>query len=162
MHKYPPLPMPPSAEVGEPLHRYGIRLLMFVVDVNITATMSEEELTLASYVVPIAVSNRGKDGTDLKVVENIRKAADLISLTLRGRLKLAEEEARATGPTVDTSREGGLPSLLRPPVHINPLPPSVTKTPNWGEIQKEFDKHIHRFTREGEIPVEKPGDNIRF
>jgi hypothetical protein len=178
--EYPPLPFPPNATIGEALHHYGIRLLMFVVDTNITATMSDIELELAHYVVPFAFAQRGKDGTDLIVVERVRAAAHLIMLTLIGRRKAEEAEAREATQPIDGGVEGGaaVPNAYAP--LRNPQPP-VEKV-DWDEVRKLFQKDKSfqdyigkvkdlypergdewmRRLRQDEIPMDKPGDKIRF
>lgn len=151
---YPPIPLPPTAAEGEPVQRFGLRLLMFVVTERVTATLSDEQLTLASYVVPVAMWGRGKDGTDLTVVENVRTAAALIAEALRTRSKLAEVDARqaAGRPTPDTSGVDGSLAPLLPSPDRNPLPPF-----EYAEVPQRGKSALRK-----DWLIETAGDKIKF
>jgi len=178
---YPPLPYPPNADLGEGLHHYGIRLLMFVVETDITATMSDIELELAHYVVPFAISNRGKDGTDVLVVERIRVASALIVVTLSTRRLFEAEDAK----------------VQKEVAPVNIYAPQLSQPVNWDEVRKLFykdrsyrdyqdqiakqypnvvkakeelnswqkrlrEERYRDSYNEGEWPDDKPGDKIKF
>lgn len=166
---YPALPTPPHAELGEAAQRYGVRLLMFVVETQVTATMSEAELELAAYVVPVAMWGKGKDGTDLLVVEAIRAAASLVTAALARSRKLTAEEETAREAKADQSVEGGQKSPLLPSPSHNPPPANARQVDDWEEYQRraedspQWKKYIEGRTKgEWEIPMAKPGDKIRF
>lgn len=130
MTSYSRLPEPPTAYVGESLANYGTRLLMFVVCHQVTATMSDRELELAEHFAPMALWGRGRDGTDLLVVERIRDARTLIAAAVKGRLKLAESSqppaAGAGSPSVQPP-EGPMAKLRHSPDN-NPQPPVTHAT----------------------------------
>lgn len=166
---YPTLPTPPHAELGEGTQHYGVRLLMFVVETQVTATMSESELELAAYVVPVAMWGKGKDGTDLLVVEAIRAAAALVSAALLRLRKLTAEEETAREAKAAQAVEGGQKSPLLPSPKGQPPPAHARQADDWEEYQRraeadpQWKKYIEGRTKgEWEIPMSKPGDKIRF
>lgn len=109
-NKYPPLPFPPTIEENETRQHFGLRLLRFVIEFKVTATMNDGELELAAYVVPLAMDGHGHKGTDLMVVEQVREASLLVTETLAIRQKaMAKSMKLVEQMSVPDQRGGAMP-----------------------------------------------------
>lgn len=117
MINYPPLPFPPYRRPGdESRHAYGVRLLIWLLDSNVTATLSDDQLDLAHHTVAYALTARNviktgetSEDTPAAVYDRLECLRRLLSQIIKARV--------AEMPTASTAQE---------PAWTSPAPPGRT------------------------------------
>lgn len=86
---YPALPQPPRPQPGDTAQGYGLRVLSFVLETGVTATVPTRALELADHVYPIAIGAKDILST---AVDALSETRTRILACLEHRRVLAEEE----------------------------------------------------------------------
>ena len=120
---YPRIPEPP-----EP--RHGAALLMYLIEHEITATLTDEDLEQADHAAVYAVAGHYDD---IRVYARISAARHLIAGCLTARAKARQELAQLPQATPPDKPNVGPMATLTDALKTNPPAPAYAERPSYAE-----------------------------
>jgi len=115
------LPTIDPAQPEETLQGYGCRVLAFVLNTRVTATLSDRDLELADYVYPLAISG---PGVSVLAVDRLSAVRHLILAAIATR-RAIDKPPVLTATPVPPIVAGG---------HLVPLLPVLRRNPPAGTV----------------------------
>lgn len=127
---YPLIPLPPASNVGEPVAHYGIRLLTWLMsmDVLTLASMDMEQLELVDHAAHRAMIGWGQDPVGTLVVEQVHVIRVAVLNAIHCRHREAKKFIDAID-RMDKPNEGPMAKLE---------PVLVPRSPVNGMVEIEF------------------------
>lgn len=130
MHNYPRLPTIDPRKDNEPIAYYGARLVVFLLNTGVTATLSDDDLELADYAIGRALSGDvaigpqdNREHTPVAVYDRLEDIRRTLTLIRKAR-KADAPVASPVQPDTAVPKDGG--SKVLTPVRPILRPPSGT------------------------------------
>jgi len=120
-----PLPRIDPQQPDEPLLLYAARVLRFVIDTNVTATLTDIDLELADHVYPLAVSAPDLADTTRQRLTDTRHEI-LAAIARRRKLAQMPADVPPVHAPAPTTTPGHAVKLIPTPITRPPAPALAT------------------------------------